>query len=294
MAIAFGQPGFFSPHRQTWTACDERLSYYSTSALRGTLERLVDFDRINAGKEIRLSVGAVNIETGDFAYFDSREMTISPEHVMASGALPPGFPPIEIEGELFWDGGLFSNTPVQYMVDYYPRRSRVIFQVDLFPARARHRPINLDQVYEREKDVRYSSRTRLATNTLRERHDVRHAINELHKLLPPEIASTEQAKRLYEHGCVTTMDIVQLIYRPDEPQGSLKDFEFSRPTMELRWQQGVADARTTLQASPWLAPMPRELGVRVFDVIHDILTKNAALAERQASVGVPAYATGGE
>jgi NTE family protein len=294
MAIAFGQPGFFSPHLQTWTACDERLSYYSTSALRGTLERLVDFDRINAGKEIRLSVGAVNIETGDFAYFDSREMTISPEHVMASGALPPGFPPIEIEGELFWDGGLFSNTPLQYMVDYYPRRSRVIFQVDLFPARARHRPINLDQVYEREKDVRYSSRTRLATNTLLERHDVRHAINELHKLLPPEIASTEQAKRLYEHGCVTTMDIVQLIYRPDEPQGSLKDFEFSRPTMELRWQQGVADARTTLLASPWLAPMPKDIGVRVFDVIHNILTKNAALAERQASVGVPAYATGGE
>ena len=280
MAIAFGQPGFFSPHSQTWPPFDKRTSYYSTSALKVTLERLVDFDRINAGKEMRLSVGAVNVETGDFAYFDSSEMTIRPEHVMASGALPPGFLPIEIDGEQYWDGGLFSNTPLQYMADYYPRRSRLIFQVDLFPARARQRPTNLDEVLERDKDIRYSSRTRLTTNMLRERHDVRHAINELHKLLPPEIASTEQAKRLLAHGCVTTMDIVQLIYRPDEPQGSWKDFKFSRPTMALRWQQGVADAQATLQASPWLAPTPSELGVRVFDVMHDMLTRKAALAER--------------
>ena len=280
MAIAFGQPGFFSPHPRAWPPSDTCTSYYSTSALKATLERLVDFDRINARKEMRLSVGAVNVETGDFAYFDSSEMTIRPEHVMASGALPPGFPPIEIDGEQYWDGGLFSNTPLQYMADYYPRRSRLIFQVDLFPARARQRPTNLDEVHERDKDIRYSSRTRLTTNTLRERHDVRHAINELHNLLPPEIASTEQAKRLLAHGCVTTMDIVQLIYRPDEPQGSWKDFEFSRPTMALRWQQGAGDARATLQASPWLAPTPSEHGVRVFDVMHDMLTRKTALAER--------------
>ena len=283
MAAAFGQPGFFSPCPPAWGPSDQRVSYYSTSALKATLERLVDFDRINAGKGMRLSVGAVNVTSGDFAYFDSAEMTIRPEHVMASGSLPPGFPPIEIDGEQYWDGGLFSNTPLQYMVDYYPRRSRVIFQVDLFPARARHRPTNLDEVHEREKDVRYSSRTRLTTKMLMEKHDVRHVINELHKLLPPELAGTEQAKRLYAHGCVTTMDIVQLIYRPDEPQGSLKDFEFSRPTMEMRWQQGLADARTTLQASPWLAPMPSELGVRVFDVMHDILTGDAKRAERPPS-----------
>jgi len=277
MAIAFGQPGFFSPLSQTlWGPSDNRISYYATSALKATLERLVDFDRINSKQEMRLSVGAVNVETGDFAYFDSAEMAIGPEHIMASGALPPGFPPIEIDGQQYWDGGLFSNTPLQYMVDYYPRRSRMIFQVDLFPARARRRPTNLDEVHEREKDIRYSSRTRLTTHMLRERHDIRHAINELHKLLPPELASTDQAKRLHAHGCVTTMDIVQLIYRPDEPQGSLKDFEFSRPTMELRWEQGLADARTTLEASPWLALPPSELGVRVFDVIHDILTARIA------------------
>jgi NTE family protein len=156
------------------------------------------------------------------------------------------------------------------MVDYYPRRSRVIFQVDVFPAHGRL-PANLDEVNEREKDIRYSSRTRFTTNTIREKHDVRHAINELHKLLPPDLASSEQAKQLYARGCVTEMDIVQLVYRPIEPQGALKDFEFSRSTMEARWQQGLSDARNTLHASPWLAPMPRELGVRVFDVMHDIL-----------------------
>jgi NTE family protein len=270
-AAMFGQPGFFTPRPpQDWFSLDKCVSYYITSALKRTLERYVDFDRINGARDIRLSVGAVNVRTAQFSYFDSEKITIRPEHVMASGALPPAFPPVEIDGEQYWDGGLFSNTPLQYMADYYPRRSRLIFQVDLFPAHG-SLPDNLDEVNEREKDIRYSSRTRLTTDMLREKHDVRHAINELHKLLPPDIANTEQAKRLYEYGCVTEMDIVQVIYRPIEPQGALKDFQFGRSTMEARWQQGLTDARTTLHASPWLAAMPKELGVRVFDVIHEIL-----------------------
>src|SRR5260370_38725516 len=140
------------------------------------------------------------------------------------------------------------------MVDYYPRRSRLVFQVDLFPAHGCV-PTNLDEVHEREKDIRYSSRTMMSTNSLREKHDVRHAINELHKLLPTDLANTEQAKRLYEHGCVTQMDIVQLIYRPIQPQGALKDFEFSRSTMEARRQQALSDARRTWHASPRFAPI---------------------------------------
>src|SRR5215813_2345947 len=280
-SVLFGQPGFFAPRGpQDFFAPGKWLSYYDTGALRGTLERLVDFDRINDRHGTRLSVGAVNVKTGVFAYFDSAHCRIRPEHVMASGALPPGFPPVEIDGELYWDGGLFSNTPLQYMVDYSPRRSRLIFQVDVFQARG-HVPTNLDEVNEREKDLRYSSRTRVVTDTLLERHNVRHVINELHKLLPPEIANTPQAKRLYEHGCATEMDIAQLIYRPGEPQGPSKDFEFSRATMEARWQEGFSDAYTTLQKSPWLAPMPKEVGVRVFDVVHDILVGHhrAAAAE---------------
>jgi NTE family protein len=275
--VMIGQPGFFTPRPpQDWFASNNCVSYYVTPALKKTLERFVDFDRINSGKDIRLSVGAVNVRTAQFAYFDSARITIRPEHVMASGALPPAFPPVEIDGEQYWDGGLFSNTPLQYMVDYSPRRSRLVFQVDLFPAHGRL-PVNFDEANEREKDVRYSSRTRLTTDMLRDKHNVRHAINELHKLLPPNIANTEQAKRLYEYGCVTEMDIVQLIYRPSEPQGALKDFQFGRSTMQARWQQGLSDAQTTLEASPWLAPMPQELGVRVFDVMHDILVAHREL-----------------
>jgi len=272
-SVLFGQPGFFAPRApHDWLAPDRVVSFYDTAALRSTLERLVDFDRINDARETRLSVGAVNVRTGHFAYFDSAEKKkpIRPEHIMASGALPPGFPPVEIDGEQYWDGGLFSNTPLQYMVDYDPRRSRLIFQVDVFPTYGRL-PTNLDEVYEREKDIRYSSRTRVVTATLQERHNVRHIINELHKLLPPEIADTPQAKRLYEQGCVTEMDIATLVYRPIEPQGAAKDFEFSRTTMEARWQAGLADARTTLAVSPWLAPGQEDVGVRLFDVMHDIL-----------------------
>jgi NTE family protein len=279
-SVLFGQPGFFAPRGpHDWFSPDRLVSYYDTAALRGTLERLVDFDRINDSREIRLSVGAVNVRTGVFAYFDSDKIAIRPEHVMASGALPPGFPPVEIDGELYWDGGLFSNTPLQYMVDCIPRRSRLIFQVDVFQAHG-CLPTDLDEVNEREKDIRYSSRTRVVTDTLRERHNVRHTINEMYKLLPPEIANTPQAKRLYEHGCVTEMDIALLIYRPMAPQGASKDFEFSRATMEARWQAGLADARTTLLASPWLAPTPKDLGVRVFDVMHDILIRRHAREAR--------------
>jgi NTE family protein len=282
-SVLFGQPGFFAPRGpQDFFAPGNLLSYYDTGALRSTLERLVDFDRINhkGGNHeggMRLSVGAVNVRTGYFAYFDSAKIKIRPEHVMASGALPPGFPPVEIDGELYWDGGLFSNTPLQYMVDYSPRRSRLIFQVDVFHANG-FVPTNLDQVNERDKDIRYSSRTRIVTEGLRERHNVRHTINELHKLLPPEIAATPEAKRLYEHGCVTEMDIATLVYRPNEPQGGAKDFEFSRSTMLARWQDGLADARATLEESPWLAAATRDVGVRVFDVVHDRLVRHGKTA----------------
>lgn len=270
MALMFGQPGFFAARAPLdWLSPSGPTSYYTTNALKGTLERLVDFDRINEAKDIRLSLGAVNVLTGSFAYFDNDEITIRPEHIMASGAMPPGFPPVEIDGEFYWDGGLVSNTPLQYVLDYTPRRSRLCFQVDVFQDCGRL-PRNLEEVGEREKDIRYSSRTQISTNAFREKHEVRHAINELHKLLPEALKETDQAKRLYAFGCVTEMDIAQIIYRPFEPQGASKDYEFDRGAMNVRWEQGILDARSTLQASPWLAPTPREVGVRVFDVVHDL------------------------
>jgi NTE family protein len=276
MAVMYGQPGFFAPRQvYDWFSPEKRISYYDTSALKGTLERLVDFERINKAKDIRLSVGAVNVRTGQFTYFDSVKMPIRPEHIMASGALPPGFPPVEIDGEHYWDGGLYSNTPLEYVIDYSPRSSRLAFQVDVFQP-AGWLPTNLDETSEREKDIRYASRTQSCTNVARDKHHVRHAINELHKLLPPEIANTEEAERLYELGCVTEMDIVQLLYRPSEPEGHSKDYEFSRSSMERRWRQGMADAQAALRASPWLAPMPKELGVRVFDMDEAFTADNAS------------------
>ncbi|MEO6781044.1 MAG: patatin-like phospholipase family protein [Bradyrhizobium sp.] len=286
-ALSFGQPGFFTPRSAPdWLSMDKPTSYYDTKDLKSTLERLVDFDRINNASETRFSVGAVNVRTGRFTYFDSEEISIRPEHVMASGALPPGFPPVEIDGEHYWDGGLVSNTPLQYVLDYYPRRSRLTFQVDVFQGFGQL-PTNLEEVSERQNDIRYSSRTRVNTDAFQQKHDVRHAINELEKLLPAEILETEQGKRLHAFGCVTEMDIVQLIYRPFAPQGAAKDYEFSRSTMNARWQQGLSDAVATLQASPWLAPKVNEVGVRVFDVMHAIL-----LDQNPATVDAMAEDTG--
>jgi NTE family protein len=264
-ALVFGQPGFFAPRLPTLGTMPQ--SYYDTRPLKQTLERLVDFDRINGG-EIRFSVGAVNVRTGDFAYFDNARTTIRAEHVMASAALPPGFPPVEIDGECYWDGGLVSNTPLQYVLEYIPRRSRLTFQVDLFDG-CGSRPTNLDEVGEREKDIRYASKTRAITDLFRMIHDVRHNYNNLWDRLPEELRNTPEAKFLYEFGCVTTMDIVELVYRPGDPQGAAKDYEFSRATMRTRWEEGLSDARTALRASPWLAPMPPEVGARTFDVLGE-------------------------
>jgi NTE family protein len=232
-ALLFGQPGFFSPQcPAAWFGVPPPTSFYDTSALKGTLERLIDFDRINQ-RAIRFSVGAVNVRTGNFAYFDNAAIDIRAEHVMASAALPTGFPAIEIDGEFYWDGGLVSNTPLQYVLDDMPRHSRLTFQVDLFPARGQV-PATLQEAQEREKDIRYSSRTRAATNGFTQMQDVRHMIDMLWTKLPPELQAIAEAQALHEFGCLTSMDIVELIYRTDVAQGQSKDYEFSRATMEAR------------------------------------------------------------
>jgi NTE family protein len=264
-ALLLGQTNFFAPRKPAdWWFGRTPTSYYDTNSLKSTLERLVDFDRINS-REIRFSVGAVNVRTGNFVYFDNAEIEIRLEHVLASGALPPGFPSVEIDGEHYWDGGLVSNTPLQHVLEYYPRRSHLIFQVDLFPARGAL-PRDLNEVGERDKDIRYSSRTRAVTDTLRRQHDLRHSINMLWEKLPDDLRSGAETALLDEFRCVTTMDIVELIYRPEHALGQSKDYEFDRLTMETRWAQGLSDARETLMAAPWLEPMPPKVGARTFDV----------------------------
>ena len=266
-ALLFGQPGFFRPNPlQAWMTGTPATSYYDTMDLKSTLERLVDFDRINSG-HTRLSVGAVNVRTGNFAYFDSAHMKLAPEHVMASGALPPGFPAVEIDGEIYWDGGLVSNTPLQYVLECSPRRSTLAFQVDLFPARG-PAPLNLEQVEERRKDIQYSSRSRLGVDSFREMHNLRRAISQLLHRLPEEHLHGMDVDILRRAACQTRMDVVEVIYRPTIPQGPTKDFEFSRATMASRWKQGMQDATASLAAEPWLEDAPEEIGARTFDVLH--------------------------
>jgi len=263
--LMFGQPGFFRPTVwRSWTTGAALTSYYDTSYLKTTLERLVDFDRINARKT-RMSVGAVNVRTGNFVCFDNARQTIRPEHVMASGALPPGFPAVEIDGEQYWDGGLVSNTPLRYMMETLPRRNTLVFQVDLFSARG-SAPENLDAVTEREKDIRFSSRTRMGVETFRYAHTVRRNISALLAKLPDSLKDEPEVAFLKRVACQTAMDIVELIYRPQTAQGQSKDFEFSRATMERRWEQGLNDARVTLASAPWLVPAPPDVAVRTFDV----------------------------
>ncbi|MGC8468543.1 MAG: DUF3734 domain-containing protein [Acetobacteraceae bacterium] len=267
-SLLFGQPGFFQPRPGLeWMLGESPISYYDTMALRHSLERLVDFDRINdhsGSGHMRLSVGAVDIATGNFAYFDSAHQRILPEHVMASGALPPGFPPVEIEGAQYWDGGLVSNTPLQYVLDSVPRTDTLAFQVDVFPARGPV-PKNLDEVAEREKDIRFSSRTRAGTDSFREKHQLRRMINAVLAKLPPELKTDPDVLALADKSCTTTMDVVHLIYHPEEPQGAYKDFEFSRPTMLERWAAGKADAEAALAAEPWLEDHGAHVGLRAFD-----------------------------
>ncbi|HEY4250027.1 MAG TPA: patatin-like phospholipase family protein [Roseomonas sp.] len=271
-ALLFGQPGFFVPRPTLdWFRAKPPVSFYDTAELKGTLERLVDFDRINA-REMRFSVGAVNVRTGNFVYFDNTPSKTRPptkiraEHVMASGALPPGFPPVEIDGQHYWDGGLVSNTPLQYVLETEPRESRITFEIDLFPARGPV-PTTLAEAQERDKDIRYSSRTRAGVDSFKRMHDVRVNASALWEKLPEALRATPEAQFLHSLGCVTTMDVVEMIYRPAEPQGQSKDYAFSRGTMRERWAQGRQDGEAVLHLAPWTAPFPPGVGLRRFDLL---------------------------
>jgi NTE family protein len=213
-AMASGARGFFKARSvPPWfqpAGTIDATSVYDTSELKRTLERLVDFDRINAGAT-RFSVGAVNVRSGNFAYFDNDRHTIQPEHIMASGALPPGFPAVEIEGEFYWDGGLVSNTPLQWVVETEPRRDTLAFQVDLWSARGEF-PRNIFDVMTREKEIRYSSRTRAGTDQFKHIQNMRRAMAELLERLPPELRDSPEARLLGSAAHHSVYNIVHLIY----------------------------------------------------------------------------------
>jgi NTE family protein len=270
-ALAGGADGFFTPrHPGPWlhpNGALEATSWYETKLLKNTLERLVDFDRINSG-EARFSVGAVNVRTGNFVYFDNTTHTIAPEHVMASGSLPPGFPAIEIEGEHYWDGGLISNTPLQWVVDYGPRQHTLAFQVDLWSARG-EMPCDLAEVATRQKEIQYSSRTRCNTDYFKRLQRLRSALACLLSKLPEELRESEEAKILGRVADHKVYNIVHLIYRAKHYEGHSKDYEFSRLSMEEHWRAGYHDAVRSLRHPEILdRPSDRD-GVLTFDLARD-------------------------
>jgi len=269
-ALVGGVPGFFTPRypppplQPNGTAA--ATSWYDTANLRPTLERLVDFDRINA-KQTRFSIGAVNVRTGNFAYFDNAKETIRPEHVMASGALPPAFPAVEIEGEFYWDGGMVSNTPLDWVLSARCDLDTLVLQVDLWSAQG-GLPRDMAEVAVRMKEIQFSSRTRAATDEFRRAQKLRATFNELLALLPPELAHTPQARLLAKESDPAVYNIVQLIYRSPTYEGQSKDYEFSRQTMEEHWSAGYRDATKTL-ANPQVLTLPtKPSAVNVFDFLR--------------------------
>ncbi|XUM24228.1 DUF3734 domain-containing protein [Bradyrhizobium oligotrophicum S58] len=259
LIAAFGVPGFFTPRfppALLWpSGTPQSVSYYDTAPLKRTLERLVDFDRINDLKT-RLSVGAVGVTTGNFTYFDNVEFKkqgklIGPEHIMASGALPPGFPPVEIDGEHYWDGGIASNTPLDYVLDTETDRDLLIFQVDLFSARG-ELPRTLLEAAEREKDIRYSSRTRMNTDKNRMIHNTRKALRELYARLPDELRNDPSLEILCKAAQESTVTVVHLIYRSKSYESSSKDYDFSHVAMVEHWEAGVRDVHQSMRHKDWL------------------------------------------
>ena len=238
-------------------------SFYDTRKLKATLERLVDFDRVNHDG-MRLSVGAVNVRTGNFAYFDTTDTVIRPEHIVASCSLPPGFPATEIDGEFYWDGGLVSNTPLQWVVDSEKSMDTLAIQIDLWPARGNF-PRNLNEVTTRQKDIQYSSRTRAATDQFTRRQRLRGALADLLAELPVDFKDTDNVDLLKTVANHKVYNIVHLIYHTRLYERDSKDYDFSRLAMTEHWQSGFKDAHNTLQHPEIFVPPTVKEGVKVFD-----------------------------
>jgi len=266
--IAFGVPGFFAPRPVppmfALEGTMQALSFYDTHPLKGTLEELADFDLINSG-QVRLSLGAVNVRTGDTHYFDNAKMRLRPEHVMASGALPPGFPPVEVDGELYWDGGIVSNSPLSYVADEAYDEDALIFQVDLFSA-VGEVPRNLEQVEERVKDIQYASKMRFNAARLKEYEDLRAAVHRVIEKLPEAMQSDPDVQRLKATSTRGAVTLVHFTNRHGTYSSHFKDTEFSRVTVDELWAAGEADVRHAIAHPEWRRLTDLGHGIRIYDI----------------------------
>jgi len=273
MTMMTGLENFFRPNPAAfasahWPLGAERAGYYTTDRLRQTLADLIDFDLINR-KETRLTVGAANVRTGDMRYFDSRQCHFSLDNVMASGALPPAFPAVRIEGELYWDGGILSNTPVEAVFDDNPRRSGLIFAVHVWNPHGPE-PESITEVMSRQKDVQYASRTYTHIARQKQLHRLRHVVAELAARLPPETQEREDIRALAAYGCVTKMHVVRLLAPPVGTDDHSKDIDFSPASIKARWEAGYREARSVIERAPWQAPSNPLEGFVLHEVAPDL------------------------
>ncbi|MGO8953600.1 MAG: patatin-like phospholipase family protein [Rhodomicrobium sp.] len=252
--VAGGVPGFFEPNPAAWIGTKARLgaeqaAYYSTGPLQRTLQELTTPELLNAGSP-RLTVGAANVQTGEMHYFDSRETPLSIQHIMASGALPPAFPAIRIDGELYWDGGVLSNTPVEAVFDDNPRRSGLIFAVHMWGPNGPE-PDSIWSVMGRQKDLQYASRAVSHIRRQKQIHKLRHIIAELAGKLPAEVRADPEIAGLAAYGCTTQMHVVRLLAPPLAGEDHSKDIDFSAKGIRARWEAGNADTKRALDGMPW-------------------------------------------
>jgi NTE family protein len=252
--ILRGIPDFFEPNPAAFLGTHVPLGrdaagFYSTAPLEKTLSELVDFKLVNKCSP-RLTVGAAHVRTSEMKYFDSRDGEIGVKHIMASGALPPAFPAVRIDGELYWDGGILSNTPTEVIFDDNPRINSLIFAVHLWNPMG-DEPGTIWEVLNRHKDIQYSSRVASHIARQRQMHKMRHIIRDLAKLLPDDVRRTQEAQLLSAFGCHTTMHVVRLLAPQLENENHTKDVDFSPSSIRMRWEAGYVNTMRALQQAPW-------------------------------------------
>lgn len=279
-AMMDGQKGFFTPRfppPPLYTSGSiDQAGFYDMSPLRDTLERLCDFDLINKG-HLNVSVGAVNVRTGNFTYFCNDRHHLTPEHFMASGALPPAFAPVHIDGEYYWDGGIMSNTPLGYVLDARENSDTLVFQVDLWSAQG-HLPDNMLEVYDRVKEIQYSSRTRLVTNQWARMQRMRGVMAKVLAQVPDKHTLDADTLELAQAIADSKhCNVIQLIYRDREYESLNKDYQFGMSAMRDHWKSGLKDIRNTLSQPEYLAMPDNEISF----VTHDIHRKQSEAARKR-------------
>jgi NTE family protein len=275
-----GVPGFFLPRGPSAFAAGlpvlpENASFYDTEPLEATLRELVDFDFLNTAEAARLTVSAVNVTSGELTHFDSRRIRIGPEHVRASCSLPPGFAPVRIDGQLYWDGGLYSNTPLEAVLDQLPQGDTLCFMVDLWsPAGAA--PTTYEEVRTRQKDVTFASRSEGHIADYARCHKLQCRLRELYDRMPPELRTPDDERAMLELGCGSVLHIVRLRYAGHDWHMASKDINFSKGSIEWRWDQGYADTQRALRHAGWMCGVAAGTGIVVHETPgHDASPRQA-------------------